>query len=186
MSEIVNAILQRRSIRSFKQEQIKDSELEAILEAGQFAPSARNEQSWHFTVVQNKDLQSKINEVIRKIFLNSGNPAFEERAKAEHFSPFYHAPTLIIVSSDEKAIAPQHNGSLALGNLFLAAHALNIGSVWIHSLRSLFDTEEGRALNKELGIPNGYTIVGSGAFGYNADDTPPSAPRKEGTVTIIK
>jgi len=186
MSEIVKAILQRRSCRSFNQEQIKDSELAVILEAGQFAPSARNEQSWHFTVIQNKDLLGKINEVLRTIFLNSGNPDFAERAKAENFSPFYHAPTLIIVSGDEKAIAPQHNGSLALGNLFLAAHALDIGSVWIHSLRSLFDIEEGRSLNKELGIPEDYTIVASGAFGYNAGKIPTPAPRKEGTITIIK
>ncbi|EIW19794.1 MULTISPECIES: nitroreductase family protein [Pelosinus] len=186
MSEIVKAILQRRSIRNFKQEQIKDSELAVILEAGQFAPSARNEQSWHFTVIQNKDLLGKINEVLRTIFFNSGNPDFAERAKAENFSPFYHAPTLIIVSGNEKAIAPQHNGSLALGNLFLAAHALDIGSVWIHSLRSLFDIEEGRSLNRELGIPEGYSIVASGAFGYNAGEKPTPAPRKEGTITIIK
>jgi nitroreductase len=186
MSETLKAILQRRSIRSFKQEQLKDSELQSILEAGQFAPSARNEQSWHFTVVQNKEVLNKINQIIQAIFLNSGNPAFEERAKAKNFSPFYHAPTLIIVSADEKAIAPQHDGSLALGNLFLAAHALNIASVWIHSLRSLFDSEDGRTLNKELGIPAGYTIVGSGAFGYNAGETPAPAPRKEGTITIIK
>ena len=186
MSELVKAILQRRSIRNFKQEQIKDSELSLILEAGQFAPSARNEQSCHFTVIQNKDLLGKINEVLRIIFLNSGNADFAERAKAENFSPFYHAPTLIIVSGNERAIAPQHNGSLALGNLLLAAHALGIGSVWIHSLRSLFDIEEGRSLNKELGIPEGYSIVASGAFGYNAGENPTPAPRKESTITIIK
>ncbi|HEY3426283.1 MAG TPA: nitroreductase [Negativicutes bacterium] len=186
MSETLKAILQRRSIRSYKQEQLKDNELHTILEAGQFAPSAMNGQPWHFTVVQNKELLGKITEIVRTVFLNSGNPAFEGRAKAENFSPFYHAPTLIIVSAAEKSIAPQSDASLALGNLFLAAHALGVGSCWIHSLRSLFDTQEGRALNKQLGIPEGYTIVGSGAFGYNAGEAPAAPPRREGTVTIIK
>ena len=134
MSETLKTILQRRSIRNFKQEQIKDSDLQTIIEAGQFAPSAKNEQPWHFTVVQNKSLLGKINKVIQSIFLNSGNPDFVARAKAENFSPFYHAPTLIIVSADAKVIAPEADSSLALGNLFLAAHALGIGSVWIHSL----------------------------------------------------
>ncbi|HWR05326.1 nitroreductase [Sporomusa sp.] len=186
MSETLKSIVQRRSIRTYKPEQITDDELQTILEAGQFAPSARNEQSWHFTVVQKQELLSKINNVLQTVFLNSGNPGLVERAKAENFSPFYHAPTLIIVSGDEKAIAPQADGSLALGNLFLAAHVLGIGSCWIHSLRLLFDTEEGRALNKELGIPAGYTIIGSGAFGYNAGEAPAAPPRREGTVTIIK
>ena len=58
--------------------------------------------------------------------------------------------------------------------------------MWIHSLRDLFKSKEGEALNKELGIPKGYIIVGSGAFGYNAGGTPQAAPRKENTVTIVK
>jgi nitroreductase len=186
MSDTLKAIMERRSIRAFKAEQIKDSELKVILEAGQYAPSARNEQAWHFTVVQNAKLLEQINTILKDVFLNSGNPYLVERAQVNNFSPFYHAPTLILVSADEKAVAPEADSSLALGNLFLAAHALGIGSVWIHSLRMLFDTEEGKALNQTLGIPEGYKIYGSGAFGYNAGELPAAAPRKEGTVTIIQ
>ena len=186
MSDVLQAIRQRRSIRTFKPQQISDSELQTIIEAGQFAPSARNEQPCHFSVVQNKGLQGKINQVIQKVFLNSGDPAFIERAKVENFSPFYHAPTLIIVSADAKVVAPEVDSSLALGSMFLAAHALGIGSVWIHSLRSLFSNDEGKALNKELQIPEGYVIYGSGAFGYNAGEEPVAAPRKPDMVTFIK
>ena len=186
MSGVLQSIRQRRSIRTFKPQQISDDNLGQIIEAGQFAPSARNEQPCHFTVVQNKELQAKINQVIQKTFLNSGDPVFVERAKADNFSPFYHAPTLIIVSADAKVVAPEADSSLALGNMFMAAYALGIGSVWIHSLRSLFDTEEGKALNKELKIPAGYVIYGSGAFGYNSGIAPAAAPRKLGTVTFIK
>lgn len=186
MSEVLKALAERRSIRTFKPEQITESELETILQAGRFAPSARNQQPWHFTVVQNKEILGKINVILQQHFLNSGVESLVERAKAENFSPFYHAPTLIIVSGDKNAVAPHQDGALALGNLFLAAHTLNIGSVWIHSLRNLFDSDAGKALNKELGIPEDYVIVGSGAFGYNAGAIPQAAPRKEGTVTIIK
>jgi len=186
MGETLTDLVTRRSVRSYKPEQIKENELNMIIEAGQFAPSARNDQPWHFTVIQNKEILNKINGIIKQIFLNSGNDVYIERAKVDNFSPFYHAPTLIIVSAKEQSIAPHQDGALALGNFFLAAHALGIGSVWIHSLRSLFDSEEGKELNKELNIPEGHIIVGSGAFGYNAGSTPQAAPRKEGTVTFIK
>lgn len=186
MSEALNNLLGRRSIRSYKQEQITDEELNAILEAGKYAPSAANQQPWHFTVIQNKEVLEKFNKVTQAAFAKSGNQRYEERAKSDDFSAFYHAPTYIIVSGDEKAIVPVADTALALGNLFLAASALNIGSVWIHSVNFLWETEEGKALFKELGVPEGYRPFGSGAFGYSAVDKPSPAPRKEGTVTIIK
>ncbi|WP_347460467.1 nitroreductase family protein [Clostridium sp. DMHC 10] len=67
MNEIIKAILSRRSIRKFKSEQISDDELNSILEAGKFAPSAMNQQSWHFTVIQNKEIIAKVNELCKKI-----------------------------------------------------------------------------------------------------------------------
>lgn len=186
MSEIIKTILSRRSIRNFKPDQIKDEELETILQAGQYAPSARNQQSWHFTVIQNKEVIKKINSVAKAAFENSNNEQYKERAKVENFSLFYHAPTYIIVSTDNSAIAPVADGALALGNLFLAAEALNIGSVWIHAINFLNTTEEGKELFKELGIPEGYSPIGSAAFGYKAGEVPNPAPRREGTITYIK
>lgn len=185
MNETLKSIFDRRSIRQYKEEQIREEELKTILEAGKFAPSAMNQQSWHFTVVRNKAMLEKINTLCKTAFLKSGNERFKERAQAENFSPFHNAPTFIIVSGDENAIAPQNDGSLALGNMFLAAHSLGIGSCWIHAMNYIFSTEEGKALKKELGILEGYVSVGAGAFGYPAAQAPAPAPRKEGTVNII-
>lgn len=185
MNETVNSILSRRSIRKFKSEQISDEDLQVILEAGKFAPSAMNQQPWHFTVIQNKAVLQKINEACKNAFLKSENKNYAERAKAENFQIFYNAPALIIVTADSKAIAPQNDGSLALGNMFNTAHALGIGSCWIHGVGFMLFSEEGQALKKELGIQEGYVFVGSGAFGF-ADMEPSAPPRKEGTVTIIK
>lgn len=186
MSDLVKTILSRRSIRAFTKEQIEEEKLNTILEAAQFAPSAKNEQAWHFSVVQNIELLSKIDNIIKNIFLNSGNQALIDRASHDNFSVFYHAPTLIIVSADQKAIAPEPDASLALGNILLSAHSLGLGGVWIHSLRQLFSVDEGKALQKELGIPDGYIIYGSAAIGRSAGKTPDAAPRKKDTITIIK
>lgn len=186
MNETMKTLLNRRSIRGYKPEQIKDEDLKTIIEAGKYAPSAVNQQSWHFTVIQNKEMLNKINSACKNMFEKSENPDFQKRAQAEGFSIFYNAPTYIIVSGDDHAIASTNDGSLALGNMFNAACSLGIGSCWIHAVKQLFAAEEGKPLKKELGIPEGYSPIGSAAFGYSAGEWPSPAPRKEGTVTIIK
>ncbi len=80
MNETIKTILSKRSIRAYKQEQIKDENLQLILNAGLFAPSAMNQQSWHFTAVQNKETLQKINQVAKGIILKSGNARLEEMA----------------------------------------------------------------------------------------------------------
>ncbi len=190
MNDTLKTILNRRSIRKYTQEQIKEEELQWILEAGKFAPSAANQQPWHFTVVQNKDLMQKISEACIVAVSKSGNRYYEERLKAiksKKTSLMFNAPTLIVVSGDEKASVPINDCSLAIENMFIAAESLGIGSCWIHALSILYSTEEGKVfLTNESIVPKGFTIVGSAAFGYKAVEQPSSAPRREGTVTIIK
>lgn len=184
MNEVIKTLLSRRSIRAYKEEQIKEEELKTLLKAGQFAPTAINEQSWHFTVVQNKELLNKINAVCKAMLQGMGGP-MGERAKSENFSVFYNAPTFIIVSGDEKSIAPQINCSLAMQNMFLAAEAQGIGSCWIHAVTNFSKFEAGNALMKELKIPEGFNIYSGGAFGYKAMEGS-AAPRKVNTITILK
>lgn len=184
MNETIKTLLNRRSIRAYKQEQIKDEELNTILESGQYAPTAINEQRWHFTVVQNKELLNKINAACIAAIQAMGGP-MAERTKVENFSVFYNAPTFILASADEKAVAPQIDCSLALQNMFLAAEAQGIGSCWIHAVTNLSKSEAGKQLMKELQIPEGYNIYSAGAFGYKAMEGS-AAPRKENMVTILK
>ena len=177
--------MSRRSIRAYKPEQIKEEELHLILEGGKYAPSAINEQPWHFTVIQNKELLYKINEACKAAFINTGHPRFAERARQEGFSVFYNAPTLIIVSGEQNAVAPQIDCALAMENMFLAAESVGIGSCWIHAISNLFQGEAGEALRKELQIPATYIPYCSGSFGYKALEA--QAPeRKENTVSILK
>ena len=185
MNETLEILLNRRSIKVYKDEQIKDEELQTILEAGKFAPSAMNEQPWHFTVVQNKEMLQKITDVTKEVYEQSGIPAYQERARAENFSPFYNAPTYIIVSTDKNALAPQADSAAALGNLLIAAEALGIGSSWIHVIDFAHTTEKGKVLSKELGIPKGYIPQCSGSFGYNGAEKPLAPTRRDGTVNIV-
>ncbi len=185
-NDTLKTIFDRRSIRTYKQEQITQEELQTVIDAGRFAPSAMNQQPWHFTVVQNQDLLHRINETIKNSLLKSDNPKMVERASSEGFSVFYNSPTLIIVSGDESAVAPQSDCSLALGNMFLAAHSIGLGTCWINSLKRLNQLPGVSELIKEMGIPNGHLIFGATSLGYNSSSHPTAPARKEGTVTIIK
>lgn len=185
MNQTINSILNRRSIRAYQADQIPSEDLSLILEAGKFAPSAMNNQPWHFVAIQNAELLDKINRICKDMMLNSGIETYVNRAKSEQFNAFYHAPTLILVFVDEKGIAPECDGSLALANMFIAAESLGIGSCWIHAMPSIFNSPNMGELKKELGVPEGYKAIGSGVFGYKKNE--PVAPaRKEGTVSIFK
>ena len=187
MNETLTTILKRRSIRQYQPDQIKEEELQSILEAGKFAPSGMGCQAWHFTAVQNPDALKLINRFAREFMLHCGNPELEEKAKPEDFSALYNAPTLIIISGEEKTRTSQYNCAFALSNMFLAAKSLGIGSCFIFAAgASLNDNEEGKAVMKALGVPDGYRVYAAGAFGYPAGELPEAAPRKEGTVNIVK
>ena len=107
-------------------------------------------------------------------------------AADEDFNVFYKAPSVIIVSADESAITPQLDSALAMGNMFLAASSMGIGSCWIHAMARLFESDEGTSFKEELCMPAGYKVFAAGVFGYPSGDIPEPAPRKEGTVDIIK
>jgi nitroreductase len=185
MNETLNTLHSRRSIRKFTSEQITDEDLQTIIDAGLIAPSAMNQQSWHITVVQNPDLLSKLSDAIRDLMLRSGNANMEARAKAEDFSPFYNAPTYIMVFGDEKAIAPIHDGTLAIGNMLNAAESLGIGTCWLHAINHVFIPGAVSELRAELKIPEGYIPVGSFAVGQKGI-TPSAPPRKANSYTILK
>jgi nitroreductase len=186
MNETMKTILNRRTIRTYKPDQITDGELETILEAGKYAASGMGMQPWHFTVVQNKEILNKVNAMGKAEMLKSDIPMFRERAAAPGFSPFYNAPTLVIVSGDKSARFYAEACALAIGNMFLAATSLGVGSVWSSLIAMLLDGPDGPALAGELKIPEGYRAVGAVGLGYNAGEHPAAAPRKEGTVTILK
>lgn len=186
MNETLKTILNRRSIRKFQETQIEEEKLSAILEAGKFAPCGLNQQSTFFTVVQNKELLDRINDVSRRVYLNSGIPTFVERAKAENFCVYYGAPTFVFVCGEKDAAAYVNNGSVALENMLIAAESLGLGASWVHAFTIVFPTAEGQALKAALGIPDHHEFVGAAALGYKDMPQPQAAPRREGTVTILR
>jgi len=191
-NEVLDCIRARRSTRQFQERQIEPGHLEALLDAAVWAPSGNNNQSWLFTAVQNREALLKINELVREGFLRwaSGDDSpgkADARASAQRpdYHCFYHAPTLIIASNRPNYANAMADCSLALENIFLAAHSLGLGSCYINQLHWLEDDPPLRAYLAELGVPREHTICSSAAVGYIAEESRPPL-RRDGAVHIIR
>ncbi len=185
MNETLRTIASRRSVRSYKKEQIKDEELQAILEAGLQAPSGHNDQSWYFTVIQNKKIIQEINDGAKSVMRSSATDWVVHAGNSDQLHIFYHAPTIILVSAKNGAVSPMPDTCAAIENIFIAAESLKIGSCWIGFARYFFENGKN---HKESGIPEGYTIQNTIALGYKPD-TPllsPPARKYEKYFDIIK
>jgi nitroreductase len=165
----------RRSIRSYKPEQISDEQLDRILEAGTWAPTGGGSQSPVMVAVQNRGLIDKLEQLNARVLKN---PAAK---------PFYGAPTVVAVLVDKTKPTPVEDGSLVLGNLQNAAWAVGVDSCWIHRARQVFESEEGKALLQDWKLDgDAYQGVGFCLLGYAAGERPKPAPRKEGYSIKIK
>ncbi|MDR1398312.1 MAG: nitroreductase family protein [Treponema sp.] len=165
MQSTLEVLKNRRSIRQYKPEQIKASELDAILEAGTYAASGMGAQSVVMVVTQDKALIEKLEKLNARVLNNPD-------AK-----PFYGAPTVVTVLVNKKAVTPLQDGALVMGNLLNAAYALGVGSCWIARAKEALDSEEGKALCKEWGLSDDYEGVAHCILGYAAE-TPVPKPRK--------
>ncbi len=167
MNEIIRCMETRRSIRSYKPEQISESELAQILEAGTYAASGRGRQSPKMVVVQDKETIALLSKLNAEVMGTDSDP-------------FYGAPTIVIVLADKTVSTAVEDGSLVIGNLMLAAHSLGIGSCWIHRAKEVMASAEGQGLLQKWGIDGDrYIGVGNCILGYAACEPPKARPRKK-------
>jgi hypothetical protein len=175
MNEIINAMIERRSIRKFKTDMPRKEDLAQIIEAGLYAASGRGQQDAIVLAITNKELRDKLACVNCKI---GGWP--------DGFDPFYGAPALLVVLANKACFTHIYDGSLVMGNLMLAAHALGLGSIWIHRAKEEFEQDEWKKLLSDLGVQGEWEGIGHCAVGYTDGTTPSPLPRKEGRVFWIE
>lgn len=171
MNEIIRAMEERRSIRNFKPEMPPKEVLQQIVEAGLYAASGKGQQAAIVVAVTNKALRDKLAEENRRI---AGAP--------EGSDPFYGAPAVLVVLGRKDWPTHVYDGSLVMGNLLLAAHALGLGSIWIHRAKEEFEEPEYQQLLKDLGAEGEWEGIGHCAVGYLNGEAPAPAPRKPGRV----
>lgn len=171
MNESMHNLLTRRSVRRYEDRQVPDELLDQVLEAGLYAPTGMNRQNVIMVAVRDRetrDLLSKLNAAVM------GRDA----------DPFYGAPCVIVVLGDVVEYPAVENGSLVMGNLMNAAHAVGLGSCWIHRAKQVFDAPVGKELLKKWGLPETLQGIGHCILGY-PDEDPAPKPRKEGRIVKI-
>ena len=172
MNDRIKTLIERRSCKKFKSEQIKKEELDLILQAGMNAPTGKGMQSPIILVLQDKEKIEKLREINKKIL-------------GRDVDPFYNAPTVLVVMADKNMFTYVEDGSLVLGNMMNAAFSLGVGSCWIHRAKEEFETPEGKALLKEWNISENYVGVGHCILGYADMEYPEPKPRKKDYVRYI-
>ena len=166
-NEVLKAIRQRRSVRKYQQTQIRQEELDAILEAGTWAASSLGAQSATMVVVQDRETISR---------MSRGNAEVWGRPEA---NPFYDAPTAVVVLVKRDATNWVQDGTLVMSNLMLAAHAVGVGSCWINRTTEYFETEDGKALLESWKLPGEYRALATCVLGYAEGPVGEPKPRKQ-------
>ena len=173
MSDVLETIKSRRSIRKYKSDMVPQDKLEKIIEAGTYAATGMGKQSPIIVAVTNKELRDKLSAMNAKIM-------------GTNTDPFYGAPVVLIVLADKSRPTYLYDGSLVMGNLMVEAEAQGIGSCWIHRAKEEFESEEGKEILKSLGIEGDYEGIGHCVLGFADGSAPKAAPRKDSYVYYVK
>ena len=173
MSEAIENMLTRRSVRAYKADPVPAEVLERVLEAGTYAPTGMGRQSPVMVAVTDKAMRDRLSRMNAQIMGVSSDP-------------FYGAPAVVVVLADKSVPTHVYDGSLVMGNLMLAAHDLGLASCWIHRAKEEFASEEGRAILAELGVEGDWEGIGHCVLGYAAGEEPAPKPRKEGYVRWVR
>ena len=175
MNEVIKAIKERRSVRSFKPDLPPKELIDQVIEAGLYAASGMGQQPVITIAVTDPAMRARISDANRAIM---GAP--------EGTDPFYGAPVILVVLANKnRPTTYMNDGSLVLGNMMLAAHSLGLGSIWIHRAKEEFEQPEFKKLLKDRGIEGEWEGIGHCAIGWAAGPIPPAKERKPGRVYYI-
>lgn len=196
---VIENIRSRRSVKDFENRRVSRDDIEKIVEAGRFAPSALNRQPWKFIVIEDKKIiqemsrlaAARIRRLYRLVFLlrlfsrelrdERTVRALKKTALSSYDTVFYDAPLVIIVLSDARPGDTTTDAHLASQNMMLAAHSLGIGSCFIGRARAI----PRRFVLKRFGLPGYYAVGGYIAFGYPKNASRTAPPRKEDVVKWV-
>ena len=171
-TDFLQIIKTRRSCRKYKKEQITDEELKAVLEAGTYAPTSRGMQSPYIVAVQNEELRKQLASMNAHVMGVTSNP-------------YYDAPTYVLVLVPADANNPIQDGSCVLENMMLAAHAIGLGSCWIHREREMFLLPKAKT-DEVVGTARRSGRYSALALGYPAEEPAQPKPRKQDYYRVIK
>ena len=164
---VMDNLLTRRSVRKYQPTPVPQELLDRIIEAGTYAASGKSQQPWLIIQVTDPEVQARLRRDNARFM--GADPGAD---------PFYGAPVYLIVLAERANRNHVYDGTLVMGNMMLAAHALGLGTCWINRAREEFDTPEWQAWLRSLGIEGDYEGIGHLSVGYAEGEPRPAKPRK--------
>ena len=134
--EALEALLTRRSVRSYEARMPEQELIDKVMEAGLYAASGKNMQTAIIVEVTNKEVRDRLSVINGEILGVTSDP-------------FYGAPVVLVVLADKSSPNHIYDGALMMGNLMNAAHAVGLGSCWINRAKEMFEREEGKQMLRE-------------------------------------
>lgn len=171
MNEIIQNMLTRRSIRKYRPDPVPEELLNEVLTAGEYAATGMGRQSPIILAVTDKAVRDELSAINAKIMGRDGDS-------------FYGAPAVLVVLADKSVPTHVYDGTLVMGNLMNAAHAVGLGSCWIHRAKETFELPEGKAILAKLGIEGDYEGIGNLIIGY-PDEVKEAKPRKNNYIYYV-
>ncbi len=178
MNETIKSIMSRQTVRQYKNEQIKDEELEIIKKAAIAAPSARNMQPCHIRFIQNKEYLDGMNTDFKEV-VGYDTPAYTRW----DVNPVYQtAPTLALIFADGEHFM---DAGIMVENIAIAAQGIGLGTCIIGSIGALFEDERAKKWKTLFDIPQSFKFQIAVAIGY-PDEKPEPKPRFSDRIKVIK
>lgn len=180
MNEVIKAILERQTIRSYKKEQITDKQLDLLMQAAKKAPSGRNMQPCHVRFIQNKEMLDQMNTDFKEL-VGYDTPAYTRW----DVNPVYHnAPTFAVLFAENESYM---DGGIMCENICIAAQGLGLGTCIVASVGALFadGNAEGNKWKRAWDIPENYKFLIAIAIGY-PDEKPEEKPRFDDRIKVIR
>lgn len=174
-NEVVETIMARRSIRSYKAIPVGRDTLDMIMECGINAPNGQNKQSWEVRIVDNPALLYEMSEA-----MGASHPDMEFAEGC-----FRGAPVMVFIARDPSYDFSAYDCGLLAENIMLSAWSLGVGSICLGSpVRFLTDNELCKPYVERLGFSEGYEFCLCVGLGY-ADESPEAKPRDKSKVKFV-
>jgi nitroreductase len=187
MNQVIETILQRRSIRFYQSKPVPRDILDTIILAGNSAPTGAGSQLWRFVVVEDADFRKKLAALALPRYqkwMDKAPTAFKElRTQIDsvvHDPIYYNAPAVVFVIG--KGMTADFDTPMVCENMMIAAQALGLGSCWVYFGQLVLDDA---GVRTALGLTEGERVYGPILLGYPAEEQPPQAPKNLPVVKWI-
>jgi nitroreductase len=187
MTDFEQLLKQRRSIRDFLDKPVPESLILQLIEDSCLAPSAANNQPWHFIVVLDKEMIKALSDEAKKNVIagmrkqpNSPVASYLDQLEQESFNVFHNAPCLVYIAGNPQIPSLVFDVSLAAAYFMFSATSRGLGTCWIGLGREIRDPE----LLASIGVPDGFRIIAPIIVGYPLR-IPPAPPRNAPKILKI-